>query len=219
MSRFTGIRNLSKLNAGEHVTAAAERLIRSGASMQALLDDLVDFNRTRLGLGVRIARSDIDLAMPVRDEIEQLRGANPTREIELTVSGDCRGQWDGLRVQQAVRNLVCNAVQYGAPDTPVRVALRGEAAAACLEVTNSGLCIDPAKMNELFDPLRRDVDEAAKADRGNLGLGLFIVREIARAHGGEVEVRSDGGETSFTLRLPRQNAKHPDTPDAGRTVA
>lgn len=196
--------HLAALNAGEQVSAAAARLIRSGASMQALLDDLVDFNRMRLGLGIKVAPSDIDLAVPVADELEQFRGAHPHRQIELAVTGDCRGRWDGLRLQQALRNLVSNAIKYGAPDSPVRVALRGEGADVRLEVTNSGPPIDPSALSGIFDPLKRGVARGDRTDRGSLGLGLFIVREIARAHGGEVEVRCEGSEITFAVRLPRR---------------
>lgn len=194
---------LVALNAGGQVSAAAARLIRSGASMQALLDDLVDFNRTRLGLGIRVVPSDIDLAAMAADEVEQLRGAHPNRRIELAVAGDCHGRWDGPRVQQALRNLVSNAIKYGTPGAPVRVALRRGDADIRLEVTNSGAPIDPSALGELFDPLKRGV---AREDRESLGLGLFIVREIAQAHGGEAWAQCDGSETTFALRLPCRNA-------------
>jgi signal transduction histidine kinase len=200
---------LAALNAGEQISAASAILIRSGESMQALLDDLVDFNRTKLGLGIKVVPSDVDLAVPVAAELEQLRGAHPHRGIELTVTSDCRGQWDGLRLQQLLRNLVSNAIKYGAPDTPVRVALRGEEADILLEVTNSGPPIAPSTLSEIFDPLKRGVARVDRDDRGSLGLGLFIVREIARAHGGEVEVRSGGGETTFAVRLPRHKRVSP----------
>jgi signal transduction histidine kinase len=106
-------------------------------------------------------------------------------------------------VQQSVRNLVSNALAYGTPDTPVRVTLRGEASDVRLEVTNSGPTIDPSTMSAIFDPLMRVVAQENQENPGSLGLGLFIVREIAHAHGGEVEVRSEDGETTFSLRLPR----------------
>jgi signal transduction histidine kinase len=201
---------LSALNAGEDVSVAAARLIRSGASMQALLDDLVDFNRTRLGLGVKVVPTDIDLAAVVVDEVEQLRGAHPNRRIELSASGDCRGRWDGPRLQQLLRNLVSNAVQYGAMNTPVSVALRGEAAAVRLEVTNNGPAIEASALNHVFDPLKRGPAQGDSPEgRSGLGLGLFIVGEIAKAHGGETEVRSELGGTTFTVHLPRA-IKPPD---------
>jgi signal transduction histidine kinase len=197
---------LTSLNAGEQVSQAAARLIRSGASMQALLDDLVDFNRTKLGVGLKVVPSDIDLAAVVVDELEQLRGAHGNRRIDVAVTGDHHGRWDGTRLQQLLRNLVSNAIKYGPSDTPIRVALRGEEAEVRLEVTNSGPTIDPSAFSQLFDPLRRGAAQADRDDaRGGLGLGLFIVREIAGAHGGEVEVLSDAGETTFVVRLPRRD--------------
>jgi signal transduction histidine kinase len=115
---------LVALNAGEQVSVAARRLILSGASMQALLYDLVDFNRLNLGMGLNIEPHDVDLAEPVADELAQIRGAHPDRRIELTLSGDLRGRWDARRMQQLLRNLVVNAIRHGAPDGPVDVALR-----------------------------------------------------------------------------------------------
>ena len=119
---------LAALNAGAEVSEAAARLIRSGASMKALLDDLVDFNRTKLGLGINIAPGNVDLAAVLADELEQLRVAHAGHRLELEVIGDTRGSWDGLRLQQMLRNLVSNAIKYGAPDARVRVVLTGEEA-------------------------------------------------------------------------------------------
>jgi signal transduction histidine kinase len=197
---------LAALNAGEEVSVAAERLIRGGASIQVLLDDLVDFNRTKLGLGINVVPSDIDVAAEAADELEQLRGAYPNRWIELATTGDNCGRWDGTRLKQVLRNLVSNAIRYGFPDTPVRVALRGEEAEVWLEVTNSGPFIDPSARSQLFDPLRRgSTEDDWHDDSGGLGLGLFIVCEIVHAHGGDIEVRCEGGETTFVVRLPRRN--------------
>jgi signal transduction histidine kinase len=204
---------LAALNAGEQVSAAAQRVIRSGASIKSLLDDLVDFNRTSLGLGVRIVPSDIDLAAEVADELEQLRGAYPDRQIELAVTGDNHGCWDGARLKQMLRNLVSNAINYGSPDMPVRVALRGQAAEVRLEVTNSGSPIDPSAVTEMFHPLQRGPAKDYRRDpRSSLGLGLFIVGEIAKAHGGKIEVQSDEGETTFVVRLPRRKPGAPSSP-------
>lgn len=199
---------LTALNAGEQVSVAAGRLIRSGASMRALLDDLVDFNRMNLGLGLNVVPSDIDLAESVGDELEQLQGAHPDRRIELTVSGDVWGRWDGHRLQQLLRNLVVNAIRHGAPDSPVRVALRGTETEVTLDVVNSGPPIDPAALTRMFEPLRRVVTPREKHSPDGLGLGLFIVSQITRGHGGEVAARSEGGETTFTVRLPRQREAH-----------
>lgn len=197
---------LAALNAGEDVSKAARRLINSGSSIQSLLDDLVDFNRTQLGLGIKVIPSEMDIAEELEDELEQLRAAHPDRQIELTVSGTTHGQWDRVRLMQVLRNLVSNAIKYGSPDTPVRITLNGNDRDVRLEIRNQGETIEPAVLALLFQPLKRGLTPPDIQDaRSGLGLGLFIVREIVVAHGGEVDVRSAEGETAFTVRLPRWN--------------
>ena len=197
---------LATLNAGENVADAASRLIRSGASMRALLDDLIDFNRTTLGLGIKIDLADLDLAALFKDELEQLRGAHPGRQIELEVVDDTRGTWDGVRLQQLLRNLVVNAIHYGAADTPIHVVLTRGEGDFTIEVKNSGPAIEKEILQQIFDPLRRGRGQGERDDSGTgLGLGLYIVREVARAHGGDVTVRSDNRETVFAVKLPRRN--------------
>jgi signal transduction histidine kinase len=105
--------DLASLNAGAEVSEAAALLIRSGASIQALLDDLVDYNRTKLGQGINIEVGDADLAALFANELEQHHAAHPTRRVELTVEGDVTGRWDGQRLQQVLRNLVSNAITTG----------------------------------------------------------------------------------------------------------
>ena len=198
---------LSALNAGEHVSAAAARLIRGGASMQVLLDDLVDFNRAKLGLGLNVVPESIDLAGALAVELEQLRAAHSGRQIEFVAIGDSRGHWDGRRLKQVLRNLVCNALEHGFSDTPVSVTLVGEEGEVRLEVANQGRQIDAAAQSQLFDPLARGPERTSGRD--GLGLGLFIVREIVLAHGGRVAVNSDVGRTIFAVSLPRREAVVP----------
>jgi signal transduction histidine kinase len=196
---------LAALNAGEKVSEAASRLIRSGARMHALLDDMLDFNRTNLGLGITIAPTPVDLASLLADELNQLRAAHPDRQIDIEVVGNAQGVWDGRRLQQLLGNLVLNAIKYGAPDAPVRVLLAGEEAELSLEVRNSGPAIEPVALKQIFEPLKRGPNCGGGHDAdSSLGLGLYIAREIAKAHGGEIEVRSDETETVFTVHLPRR---------------
>lgn len=194
---------LSALNAGEKVSEAAARLIRSGASMNALLNDLCDFNRTQLGLGINVDPNHVDLANVVADIVDQLRAANPDRRIDLEVKGNMLGIWDGSRLQQLLSNLVLNAIRYGAPDKPVRIVVTGHDTEVRLAVINSGAAIDGQTLERMFDPLTRGPD--AKDDKtSGLGLGLYIASEIAKAHQGTIDVRSDQSETAFDVRLPRR---------------
>jgi signal transduction histidine kinase len=194
---------LAALNAGEKVSGAAARLIRSGARMQALLDDMVDFNRTRLGLGIYIAPTDIDLAQIFAEELDQLRVVHPDREVDLDVADECTGVWDGRRLQQLLGNLVLNAIRYGASDAPVRVSVTVDEAEVRFEVKNRGPAIERSALSRIFDPLQRGLNDQDKNAGSSLGLGLYIAREIAKAHGGDINVQSDESETVFAVRLPR----------------
>ena len=194
-------RYLGQLNAGADVSEAARRLISSGAHLQGLVDDLVDFNRTNLGLGINVVPSHVDLGSIAAEEVEQLRAAYPDSRLELNVAGDCQGFWDGKRVQQLLGNLVVNAIHHGDPDAPVCVAVTGGEAGVRIEVSNSGPAIDAATLPQLFEPLKRGPTNERHA---GLGLGLYIVREIAKSHGGTAEARSDDRETVFTALLPRR---------------
>jgi signal transduction histidine kinase len=197
---------LAALNSGAEVSTAASLLIRSGTSIKALLDDLVDFNRTKLGLGISISRADTDLAALFADELEQLRGAHPSHQLELEVVGNTRGRWDGPRLQQALRNLITNALKYGAASESVHVMLTGEEDEIRFEVTNRGPAIEQSDLDRIFDPLERGLAQVdSRIAEGGLGLGLYIVREVAQAHGGRVDVRSGEGETVFAVWLPRHH--------------
>ena len=104
-------------------------------------------------------------------------------------------------MQQLVRNLVTNAIHYGVPDGAVRIAVVGEDSELRIEVSNTGPAIDRETLVQLFEPLKRG---ATNEQHVGMGLGLYIVREIAKAHGGTVEARSDERETIFVARLPRR---------------
>jgi signal transduction histidine kinase len=197
-------RYLQVVNGRADVSKAASRLINSGARMQGLLNDLLDFNRSKLGLGIRVTPTPTDLASLCSEEIDEIRAAHPDHSVELEVAGSCHGLWDGGRIRQLLDNLVTNAINYGAPGTSVRVALVGGEDEVRLTVTNSGH-IDQGTLAQIFEPLKRGTGHDHTNDFG-LGLGLYIASEIAKAHGGRVEVTSDASSTTFTVHLPRQGA-------------
>lgn len=193
---------LAQLAADERVSASAERLIASGARIRRLLDDLLDFNRTQLGLGVRVVREPIDLEQVCGQEIDSIRAAYPERRIDCTVIGDCRGSWDASRLQQVLNNLVVNALKHGAPGTAVQVDVTGGAADVRIDVRNTGRPIDAPQLRTLFAPLVRGIGDTG--DPSDLGLGLYIVNEVVKAHGGDVHAESDEAGTVFAVRLPRR---------------
>ncbi|WP_176332856.1 sensor histidine kinase [Caballeronia glathei] len=138
-----------------------------------------------------------------------MTGANARRNpaarwVDLEAVGDSNGVWDGRRLQQLLGNLVLNAFKYGTPDAPMRVVLTGTAAEICFEVKNSGPVIERSTLDRIFDPLHRGAEKEHNYEaESHLGLGLYIARKIAEAHGCTLEARSDAIETVFTVRLPR----------------
>jgi signal transduction histidine kinase len=110
---------------------------------------------------------------------------------------------------QVVSNLVGNAITHGAPGEPVRVSLDGDADELRLTVWNAGTQIPPEMLPVLFEPFRRG---AASRGRG-LGLGLYIVKQIVTAHGGDIDVHSTAENgTTFAVRVPRWTVAHSDQP-------
>jgi signal transduction histidine kinase len=194
---------ISALGTGTPVSRHTQRLIRSGERMRQLLDDLLDYNRTSLDIGFRIKRAPVDLATLCGEEIELLRAALPGSRIAFAQEGDTHGSWDASRIKQIVSNLVTNAVRYGEPDGIVHVNLRGDDRQVLLAVENAGPIIPKELLGSLFEPLRRHAGGDQQAERVSLGLGLFIVRQVALAHGGSVTVESADGRTRFTVLLPR----------------
>jgi signal transduction histidine kinase len=194
---------ISKLGDGTPVSEPTARLIRSGERMKELLDDLLDYSRTSLELGLPVSPAPCDLAAVCQEEVEVQRAALPSCRIEYTADGATQGTWDASRIRQVVANLVTNAARYGNPASPVAVKLCGGEADVRLSVENEGPTIPPEAIEVLFEPLRRAANGHAKAERTSMGLGLFIVRQVAHAHGGMVSVDSADGRTVFTVVLPR----------------
>ena len=193
------------LAAAETPQAVRERVKthfeRATARMQRMIAELLDFSRSRpQGGGMPIAPHAVDLAVTVRDVVDEVQLAHPGRNLKLSVGPSCKGTWDADRLAQVVSNLVENALAHSAPDSPVTVALTAANGRADLTVENRGKPIDAGALATLFDPFRR-ASSGAVGDRG-LGLGLYIVDRIARAHGGSVAVRSDEAITRFVVTLP-----------------
>lgn len=198
---------LQKLDVGDVVSRAAARLLSSGARLQALLDDLVDYNRSNLGVGIRITRRPCDLTEVFNEQLDLLRAAHPEQEVEFQCSGDLNGTWDADRLHQLLGNLVTNALKYGDQTRPVCVRVEGRDQEVRIEVSNEGKPIAPNSIADIFKPLRRGT--APHHDphaNDSLGLGLYIVSEVANAHGGQVSVTSDEGATVFLVLLRRASA-------------
>jgi signal transduction histidine kinase len=204
MMSATGL--LMSRDLGQPQQAAASRILTSGTRIKGMVNDLLDFTRTRLGAGIPLACAAVDLAEVGRQVVEEVAAYHPGRDLRFEASGPVRGSWDGARVGQALSNLVGNAVQHGSREAPVSVAVRGTADEVTVSVHNRGPVILPAHMHQIFSPLKRigRGDAPPAPDSGSLGLGLYIANEIVKGHGGRIDVESsEAGGTTFTVHLPR----------------
>ena len=140
--------------------------------------------------------------------LDEIQVAWPERELCCEQIGDGSGHWDEDRLAQVVTNLVTNALRHGAPGAPVHVVTSGEAHDVVLQVRNEGRPIPPELLPHLFEAMQRGARGGVERAAGGVGLGLFIVDQIARAHDGAVAVVSnaDAG-TMFSVRLPRLPAR------------
>jgi signal transduction histidine kinase len=180
----------------------AGRIIRAADRMTRMLEQLLDFARARQPQGMVVQPGPAALDEITRPAVEELEDTYPTTRIELVEKGNLLGTWDADRLGRVVSNLVGNAVKHGTPDMPVVVELDGtQADVARIRVTSSG-SIPAESIPVLFEPFKR-TNPAKTGERG-LGLGLFIAREIAVAHGGDVVLlATEGDVTTFEVYLPR----------------
>ncbi len=184
----------------DHQVRGLSRIVSSAGRMQSMIEDLLDYARARHGSGLPMEPRPARLGDICRSALEEVRTAQPNRIVVLDVTGDDSARLDPDRVEQVVSNLVTNALKHGAADAPVSVNVIGNGEGVRLEVTNQGAAIPPRVASTLFDPFRPG--DAT----GSVGLGLFIVHEIARAHGASVSVESGEQGTTFSVVFQRAAA-------------
>ncbi len=193
-------------NPPEKTLQLAARVKRSAHLMSSMVDDLLGYTRTQLGSGMPMTLLHVDLGHICQSAIEDARAVHPACAFEFSATGDLAGDFDGVRLHQLCTNLCINAAQYGAKGRPVRIAASGEADAVVIAVNNHGAVIAPDSLQTIFQPLvQLAAGEGQDArPRTSLGLGLFVAREIALAHGGSIAATSSAADgTTFTVRLPR----------------
>jgi signal transduction histidine kinase len=186
----------------------AGRILASTTRVNELVGDLLDFSTSHLGGGIPVTPAPYDLGPQCELLVGEMRTFHPERKMVLEMTGDLNVEWDRARINQALSNLMGNAVQHGAAGEPVWVNAHGAEAEVVLTVQNQGGVIDPASMRTIFDPTKRfamrSPSERHNTGNDNLGLGLYITREIVAAHGGRIQLSSTEAEgTTFTLTLPR----------------
>lgn len=191
-----------------HIKAAA-MIYNSSKQMNALIGDLLDFTRTRLGQGMPMKPQQADIAEVARQAVAQACAFHPEHRIRLETKGRLDGHWDAARIGQVFSNLIGNAVKHGGMEEAIDVVLDGDDDREMVAtVHNGGDPIPEDDLPRIFEPLcRASTSQHKNRDDSSLGLGLFIAREIVQAHGGALTVASSAEDgTTFTVRLPR--ARH-----------
>jgi len=204
------------LNAGEAeqglVTRTSARIAASSDRMRRMIEQLLDYTRTKAGTLV-LDPVPIDLVTLCRQLVEETEAAHPGFRVAASMPATCPFVGDPDRLAQIVSNLLGNARHHGDTSRPVRLTLRSSPAGVELEVQNHGKPIPPERLETIFEPFKRDTNDARSSRHSGLGLGLFIVRRLVDLHQGHVRTTSTAEEgTVCTVTLPvvdRGAAPHP----------
>jgi phosphoserine phosphatase RsbU/P len=167
--------------------------------MGGLIDNVLDFARGRLGAGIPLdLQTGAQLTPVLQQVVSELRLGADDRQIETDFNLPTPVRCDPTRIGQLVSNLLGNALTHGAEGEPVRLHASEDGGVLTIWIANTGAPIPPLAMERLFQPFFRG--EVRRSLQG-LGLGLHIASEIAKAHGGTLEVNSSKAETRFTFQM------------------
>lgn len=179
-----------------------KRVRSSVHRMSKIIDQLADVTRARLGGGIPVDVREVQLTPMIRGVLDELALAYPAATFELRAPDSVVGLWDADRLSQVISNLASNAAQYGLPRAPIVVDVSCTPTSATITVTNQlrDKPIGTDRLKSLFEPYKRGSEGQHHAS--GLGLGLYIVHEIVRAHGGTISADSTTAGTVFRVELP-----------------
>lgn len=183
----------------------SQRITSSSGRMQRLIDQMVDISSLQGGLGLPVSMREVELGPLLAEVTEEIRLAQPGVELHTRLDGLGTVRVDPDRISQMVSNLVSNSCKHGVPGTPVLLEGCRLDDAVVITVKNRGAPLAPELVDTLFLPYKPGSLNNSR-NRGGQGLGLYIVHEIVKAHGGTIGVRCDGGTVVFEVRLPQCGA-------------
>jgi signal transduction histidine kinase len=184
------------------VRELAHRVKESAKRMSTLIDDVLDFTRTRLGEAIGVKMVEVDLSEALASVIEESRFGNPERMIVGRIASPLIATCDVGRIQQVVSNLIANAVAHGAATSAIEVNARMLGTDLVMSVWNDGDPIPADTMAKMFSPFWRNT---TSRNRQGLGLGLHICNEIVASHHGTFSAKSSATEgTTFTVVIPHR---------------
>lgn len=190
-----------KLDAAAQVRAI-EAIDRNARIQARLIDDLLDIGRIVAG-NLRLDLQPVELAGIAEQSIETVQPSASAKgiHIEACLEGRFPLLGDASRLQQAVSNLLLNAVKFTQDGGAVSVTLRAVDGRARLEICDNGRGIPAALLPHIFEPFRQGDDRPAERSREGLGLGLAITRNLVELHGGSIHVESPGEGQGATFRI------------------
>ena len=189
----------------DKVRSNAARIYTTSQRMDLLITDLMDFTKSQLGIKLSVKLAPGNIAKICKEIIDEQKIVHSEREFVAKINGSFDGNWDEQRIAQVFSNLLGNAVQHGALNSPIEVSLTSSKKEVNIKITNQGKPIPASKISHIFEPLVRHVENenADYSQKTSLGLGLYIVKKIVLAHNGKVNVSSTEKEgTTFDVTLP-----------------
>jgi len=190
----------------EKQTFLAAQICECSLRVNSIVSDLLDLARARMGTRLPVVKEWMDIGLVARQVVDEIKALYPTRSVDLEITGDVQGSWDTIRMGQIFSNLIGNAVQYGTEGSPIGVTVLGTTHEVTISVHNECDPIPAAQLTTIFDSFTRGDQKSngLDVDFANLGLGLFITKEIVTAHGGSIDIISNQTEgTTFAARIPR----------------
>ena len=205
---------------GQSTSRALATLDRQLHHMVRLIDDLLDFSRITRGQ-IALRRERVAVADVIGAAVETSRPEIEQRQHRLLVDLPDTPQWfdvDGVRISQAVSNLLTNAARYMHPGGEVRLSVADEGNQIVVSVADSGVGIASDLISDVFEMFVRGRDSAAAAP-GGLGIGLTLAKTLVEMHGGSIAVKSEGPNqgSEFTIRLPRSSPPTSTAIDSAET--
>lgn len=203
--RLTASLMLRREGRDERDILALQRIVAVSERANRMIVDLLDYTQASLRGELPIRIEPTDLGETVRQVIDEHRASHPLRTFAMRVEGDAKLEGDADRLAQVASNLISNAIAHGSTEHPIVVTVRGEGRRVQLLVTNRGEEIPEPVRARMFKPFQRG--DAGKVGQRSVGLGLYIVDHVVRAHGGSIELGFAEGENSFCVTLPKTRAR------------
>ena len=197
---------------------ALTRVRNAALSMTQMIRDLLEYTRSQLGKAIPIRPAPANVEAILRSALDEVQAGYPQHSFRFETGGDLAAEVDAPRLQQAVTNLLSNAVRHGRAGAPVKLVAREDGESLAIEVSNDGPPIAEATLQAIFDPMRPYQRVPGKPGSASLGLGLFIAREIATGHGGTINAASTDRGTLFTIRIPRGKVRVAQAAETAQTA-